>query len=608
MIETFEDIGKKIAAVQKAADLFNGGHITAQLTAMSRAGDDVVNSIIPQIAAIQKLEAEEKKLQDAQNTPGVSRGLGGDHDTAALTAIQNQKAALRASEDEAARYNERVKEISGSWGKVSQSTALSLEAAKNQLPVLQAVGGGAKMAAQYGADYANAIDQGKTSTEAAALAGSNMAASEAQVNSAALSTLASLQDQYAVAAAMNPIEAARAQGAATYAALVREGVDAEIARAVASQQTANAEERIWVANQKAVIASEQQLELIKATGTAQEGLTKASIAYDNAMMNGATAAQAGAIWYNELQGSAIQTARASAQTAQSLEAAADAAERLKATEFSPTVMTAGVQGGISTDPMAASPQISYKGSAHGAGMRIGGNGVAAFASSQPAATSSMEEILNRDAEIAYAVGGIDGAIGTVLKRTQTLQNENYTSGLNKLGSLYDFKNSQASSNQDKAYNLTQEVGMLQNLPQTMERDQKIADLRNSIDQLKNSTDGLNSTNQDLLSPYYTQDPRTSHIGFRSQGMAAGGYVDVPGSPSANDNMIATIPVASGERIFVDPMSTKRGLSAGGGSSQPVYINMPITVQGGANKNEIGRTMMQAGQRLAKQLQAAQAAS
>jgi hypothetical protein len=63
---------------------------------------------------------------------------------------------------------------------------------------------------------------------------------------------------------------------------------------------------------------------------------------------------------------------------------------------------------------------------------------------------------------------------------------------------------------------------------------------------------LNGTNQDLLSLYYSQDPRTSHIGFRSQGMAAGGYVDVPGSPSANDNMIATIPVASGERIFVDP--------------------------------------------------------
>src|SRR4029077_3294315 len=73
-------------------------------------------------------------------------------------------------------------------------------------------------------------------------------------------------------------------------------------------------------------------------------------------------------------------------------------------------------------------------------------------------------------------------------------------------------------------------------------DQTIPKLKDSIDNLKASTDSLNATNQDLLSPYYTQDPRTSHIGFRSQGMASGGYVDVPGSSSANDNMLAMIPV------------------------------------------------------------------
>jgi hypothetical protein len=126
-------------------------------------------------------------------------------------------------------------------------------------------------------------------------------------------------------------------------------------------------------------------------------------------------------------------------------------------------------------------------------------------------------------------------------------------------------------------------------------------LNKSIDKLSGSTDKLNSTMQEALSPYYTQDPRLSKIGFRSQGMADGGYVTVPGGVSANDNMVATVPVASGERIYVDPMPTVRGRGGGGTT---VTINMPITIQGNANKDEVGRTMYQASQSMARQLRAA----
>src|SRR5438876_9575536 len=104
--------------------------------------------------------------------------------------------------------------------------------------------------------------------------------------------------------------------------------------------------------------------------------------------------------------------------------------------------------------------------------------------------------------------------------------------------------------------------------------------------------------QSALSPYYTQDPRTSHIGFRSQGMAGGGYVDVPGSPSTNDNMIATIPVASGERIYVDAMPAVRG---GGGTV--INVSIPVTINGNASKDAVGRTLYQAGQNIARQLAA-----
>ncbi len=128
----------------------------------------------------------------------------------------------------------------------------------------------------------------------------------------------------------------------------------------------------------------------------------------------------------------------------------------------------------------------------------------------------------------------------------------------------------------------------------------VKDLTTSVDDLKNSTDALTATNRDLLSPLYNQDPRTSHIGFRSQGMADGGYVDVPGGISANDNMVATIPVASGERIYVDAMPGVRG-KGGGGST--FNISIPVTINGNATRDETSRTMYQVGQTVRKQLAA-----
>jgi hypothetical protein len=149
-----------------------------------------------------------------------------------------------------------------------------------------------------------------------------------------------------------------------------------------------------------------------------------------------------------------------------------------------------------------------------------------------------------------------------------------------------------------------EMAWLQSRPTSIAQQQAIAQLQQSIQGLTKSTDALNATNQELLSPYYTLDPRTSHIGFRSQGMATGGWVDVPGGYSANDNMIASIPVASGERIFVDPMGARR--TATGPGHTTINISQPILIQGNANKDELGRTLFQSNQTMAKQIGAATA--
>lgn len=198
---------------------------------------------------------------------------------------------------------------------------------------------------------------------------------------------------------------------------------------------------------------------------------------------------------------------------------------------------------------------------------------------------------------AFGQGGIAAALDLARMAGEA--------GESQVQAIYDLKNTSAGT-AAKIANIQELIGYERCLPSTLAREQKVADLQQSIMDLQKSTDTLNGTNQrtnELLSPYYSQDPRTSHIGFRSQGMAGGGYVDVPGGMSANDNMWANIPVASGERIYVDPMGARRG-TGGGSVVNNISISSPVLIQGNANKDEIGRTMFQNNQALAKQLKSA----
>jgi hypothetical protein len=172
--------------------------------------------------------------------------------------------------------------------------------------------------------------------------------------------------------------------------------------------------------------------------------------------------------------------------------------------------------------------------------------------------------------------------------------------ISQVTSLYDTLNQQNPAMQ--AANQQQEMAWLQGRPTSLAQQQAITQLKQSMDQLTKSTDSLNATNQELLSPYYTQDPRTSHIGFRSQGMALGGYVDVPGGISSNDNMIMTMPVASGERIYIDPSGNRQGTAAGG--NYAINISSPVMIVGNPNPDQVGRTVFQNNQTMARQLRSA----
>jgi hypothetical protein len=361
-------------------------------------------------------------------------------------------------------------------------------------------------------------------------------------------TLLNLQNQLNVATQVTAAGQMDAQALATQNNLLAQGVSLDEASLVAAAQLATAHAQATTQIEKQIESMKDQDAMTKAIQNGTEASTASAIAYKNAINAGADATTAASLATETAHQYTVKAADAALQWQQNLLGVGAAAQQTAAA-------------------LDAAAQQEY-------------NALTAAHDAQFEDFTSGGD--NAFGEFQYK-SGIEGNTVSTLPINVQLDNmspadrDNYY-WMATYGIPDPFKNTKTTTSTDK--------------------------LTSSLDKLSTSTDSLNKTMGEALSPYYTQDPRTSHIGFRSQGMADGGYVDVPGSPSANDNMIATIPVASGERIYVDPMPSKRG--GGGGGSQNIVINLGgITVNGGAAKdaNAIGRTVYQALQSSSKQISA-----
>lgn len=556
---------EEVERLQAAFDKVEAGKAASEIAKLSTEADANVRAIIPQIEQVQKLEAQLAQLERAK-AAGATSKYGPEVDNSAAVAIANQLTALREAQAEAARYNQQVAEISLKWGDVSQSTAIALQQHQNMLPTIQAVTGAQQMAAQYAADYANALMQGKSQADALAIA--TMALEKAQ-----------------------------------------------------AAATANVEKQIE--------ALKDQNDMIKAAQRGTEAQTAAAIAYKNAIASGASETSAANLQAATLRNYMLQAQSAASGFASSMQSAASAMSTAASFGAGMTQVGSG-RGSIDQWDMNSDSGSFSGGDDLSSRGRLGGQ----------LTDWSLRALSNykRYQQIAANDTGLSGRVATAFTSGGTRAALDYAMAqqahgdvvptifgpagqkrysdfgmsdpvvsravseseiISQVGSLYDLLNSQTSNKSTQLSNMNEQLAWLQSRPVSIEQQRAIVDLRRSIEQLKNSTDDLNSTNRDLLSPYYSQDPRTSKIGFRSQGMASGGYVDVPGSPSSNDNMLAMIPVASGERIYVDPMPSRRG-----GASQIINISVPITIVGNANRDEVGRTVYQTMQVAARQLQAA----
>lgn len=484
-----------------------------------------------------------------------------------------------------------------------------------------------KSATQAKIDNANATQ--KMASEAAKLisylgAGATAAEKEeARVLAlnAALAAGAISQENYNRAAAANP--AVKAASEATQA--IREQNEIQRAGYVSSYdgerklsdlEQARAQESAVHSQQR--IASEQAYDkVLKDTGDKKEAQNRSDevgLSYQNQIAAAADrikdaqhAAAASALeWQQNMLGvsAAAQSLAAAAQQVADAFNSAEQSAMAAATTFGGIGASFGgfdvPKGTQYTSSVPIGTTVANRGG--GQGMVLSSAEVRTRTTSGVTSGSLADQYVSKG-DYAGAIQAIERMTGGGLNRDGTYSPFDVNAQMSQVDTLTQLLNSQTSDKGKQVSNLQSELAWLNTLPETIARDQRIVSLTQSIDQLRNSTDGLNSTNQDLLSPYYTQDPRTSHIGFRSQGMAEGGF-PVPGTPSANDNMLATFPVASGENIlYVDPQFAKRGMKGGGGTTVNNSVSVNVTIAGNASKDEVGRTMYQVGQTLSRQLSA-----
>lgn len=417
----------------------------------------------------------------------------------------------------------------------AQLTAQAKEQAfalENQLPVMKAVTGQQQIQAQYQATINQMTHDGVPLAEATAVATAQRANSLAQVNAEADRTLKNLQQEAELIRASSAEEENRIRARHTYQDLIDKGVDSTKAQRVATQQLANAEDRRRKAEDQ---ASEQALRNIRTECDAWKlyeqrviSWSSANIAAGNIMRQNEQAAEDAAWAWSNLANSIFAAANAAviakgAFVPFSAHSATDPdfpfstqtwEKNGSTTQFNPSGYASKSGGGIGL-PVDATTQINQA-------LAGGGSGMDAFSSVLSGGLTKAQTI-NFGISGGVGVGGGTsktggGLAGSLSAGAPTLDTD-------KLAALDRLI---ATMSKDQQVGATQrELDALRGLAPSLERDEAINRLSESLKQLTDATNQNTSATQamtDVLSPLYSSDPRTTHLGFRA---FAGGGIMTP---------------------------------------------------------------------------------
>jgi hypothetical protein len=170
-----------------------------------------------------------------------------------------------------------------------------------------------------------------------------------------------MKDQLNVAQQTTGAGRIAAQAEATRVELLRQGKTQEEASAVASAQQAISKAQVNAAILEQVHNIDQQTQLLRVQGTAQEGIVRAAQAYDNAMRAGADSTVAATLKASILRQEMEKAARASQQAFEAADRASQAAFKASVSAvggtFNPTTGSVTSPFGENTSVLASGIQV-----------------------------------------------------------------------------------------------------------------------------------------------------------------------------------------------------------------------------------------------------------
>jgi hypothetical protein len=528
------------------ADADAGRTISAQL-----ADQQKLLSVLGNIASVQDIIKGKELELSRERERGLK--LTQEQSDALMAQATVQAELSQKSPGTFERQLEALNAVKDIYPGLTAADAQRMQALDQQLSILQAMPGQARLAAEEQVRYTQLIDQGRTAFEATAISMKETQVKQAQITAGAREHLAALRDQHAIASARNVDERLIAQEAARYNDLIRQGVTSQQAAAIASQERATAEAQVTVQYEKQLalaeavtgaqkiqtmqlvgdwreanvaiaeananvdrqlISLQQQLELIRARANGEEAAVMAAQAYTNAVNAGADATRASALAAQTLINKQEEAAQAALRAANAMRQQEAAAEDSRISQYQSQ----------SSQPRTTTvfrPELLDYGNRSYGGTPLSNNSQANFSNTvdqiREAGIAQAEKVKQDKEQAAQqAVQDQQSKMDAAANQTKADQDR-----------LLQLQNqlllTQASSDEERArlqHDITYQDQLRSGSSPEFASAIADAELTNTLTELaKRTADNTTATNAntgalDSMSPYYATDPRLSHLGFR----------------------------------------------------------------------------------------------
>lgn len=432
---------------------------------------------------------------------------------------------------------------------------------QEQLPIINAVTGAERIRAQAAATYSNLIRNNVAAETAGRVAAQQEENAFAQVNAQAQQTLIALQQQNQVANAVTGAERINAQAEATRASLIQQGVDASKAGAIAEQQRANALDQVN-ANAKATLLSLQdQAAVAGSIDDAGRNAAQAQATYNSLVRQGVSALNAEAVAEQQLANAeaaryvAAQKADAAALDAAQQQAAA-VNQKIASTQITlnPSSQFFDPYGLLNYRASGVLSQVQFLGRLQ----PVQNDQQKTQQATTIQNNLAREQLAGKSAAEIFQEVLAYSNTGSSPLDTQTQLSYAKAAGLTDQQQI-DLLKSGKLGDLSKPQDIVQAIQQLQD---SINSNTAATDTNTtSTDTNTTSTDNNTTATTDILSALYAQDPRTSHIGFRPDTQPID-VSKLPATtsasivPSSNPSSTATTTPAgtTGISITIDPLT------------------------------------------------------